>query len=152
MCLKLRLNVSLTHIFLCHCRSFWNQICNSTNYIYFNLMIYKFTQQQIGDITDDITNDSFTVWNTVLTWKNVSPIPVKILYGTFPSDVQPLLWLVRPGFICGITVSCFTTGTFEISHVSAPKISPINTQSKNQQRNKEKKMAFTLAQRVSFII
>lgn len=45
---------SHSHIFM----SFWNQICNSTDYIYFNLMIYKFTQQQIGDIT----NDSFTVW------------------------------------------------------------------------------------------
>lgn len=45
---------SHSHIFM----SFWNQICNSTDYIYFNLMIYKFTQQEIGDIT----NDSFTVW------------------------------------------------------------------------------------------
>lgn len=94
--------------------SFWNQICNSTDYIYFNLMIYKFTQQQIGDIT----NDSFTVWYVLKIQssleKNVSHIPVKILYGTFPSDVQPLLWLVPSGFICGITVSCFTTGTFEM--------------------------------------
>lgn len=54
MCLKVRQNVSLTHIFLCH---FGIRFAIAPITFTSNLMIYKFTQQQIGDIT----NDSFTV-------------------------------------------------------------------------------------------
>lgn len=99
---------SHSHIFM----SFWNQICNSTDYIYFNdLQVYPTTNRWHHKW---LIYSLICIKNTVLTWKNVSHIPVKILYGTFPSDVQPLLWLVPSGFICGITVSCFTTGTFEM--------------------------------------